>query len=542
MRLQPLLSLLLITLAVPSELGAAQVVRVPRDVGAPRRETTAAVISGRVIAADTNLPLRRVEVTAANGNFVPRSTYTDDEGRFVFSGLEAGAWQLAASKAGYITQVFGQRRPFGAARPVVVADGQQLTADVALTRSGAIAGRVYDEFGEPLAAVRVSVMRSRIVQGRRQLATVSRADLTDDTGSFRIYGLPPGEYYVAASLRVAPIDSVVETTFAPTYYPGTGNMAEAQRVLLGPAADVSVDFPLLAYRTARVSGVVINASGAPADAFLNLTSDAGELGVPLGVGGATREDGTFTLPDVPPGSYTLIATAKNDSGPSAENASIPLTVYGDDVTGITVVTARPGTVRGTIAADAGVTRRLPATVDISARSTSIATERTWAQTERNVFELIVPAGAFRVNVDPPDGWMVKAINVNGVDALDAPIDLRGEQDVPVRVVLTDRVTELSGTISSRDSAPGVGIVIFPEDSSKWTLPSRHVRTARANENGTFRIAGLAPGERYLAIALDDLEEGEGDDPELLARLKALATPFSLDDGEKRTLDLTLVQR
>jgi hypothetical protein len=206
------------------------------------------------------------------------------------------------------------------------------------------------------------------------------------------------------------------------------------------------------------------------------------------------------------------------------------------------VTARPGTLRGTIVADAGVTRRLPGTVDVFARSLSVATERTYTQTERNAFELIVPSGPFRLNVDAPEGWMVKAINVNGIDALDARVDLRGEQAVPMRVVLTDRLTELNGTVSLPGSAADVGIVIFPEDSSKWVAPSRHLRTARATENGTFHVAGLAAGERYLAVALDDLEEGEGDDPELLARLKPLATPFSLSDGEKRTLNLSVVQR
>jgi hypothetical protein len=56
------------------------------------------------------------------------------------------------------------------------------------------------------------------------------------------------------------------------------------------------------------------------------------------------------------------------------------------------------------------------------------------------------------------------------------------------------------------------------------------------------VAGLPPAARYLAIALDYVADGEQRDPELLERLRGLAIPFSLGDGEKRTVDLPIVGR
>ena len=120
-------------------------------------------------------------------------------------------------------------------------------------------------------------------QGSRRLKAVGVADMTDDTGAYRVYGLPPGDYYVAASLRVAPPDSIVETTYSPTYYPGTGSLAEAQRIKLGLGAEASASFPLLSLRSTRISGVVLSGSGSPANAFLNLVSEGSELGVPTGL-------------------------------------------------------------------------------------------------------------------------------------------------------------------------------------------------------------------------------------------------------------------
>ena len=80
----------------------------------------------------------------------------------------------------------------------------EFTADIPLTRGGAISGRIYDASGDSVAGLQVRVYRATMEQGARRLKAVGAADLTDDTGAFRVYGLPPGDYYVAASLRVAP--------------------------------------------------------------------------------------------------------------------------------------------------------------------------------------------------------------------------------------------------------------------------------------------------------------------------------------------------
>ena len=46
-----------------------------------------------------------------------------------------------------------------------------------------------------------------------------------------------------------------------------------------------------------------------------------------------------------------------------------------------------------------------------------------------------------------------------------------------------------------------------------------MRTVSADEKGRFRINGLPPAERYLAVATDYLEDGEHYDPEFLERMR-----------------------
>jgi hypothetical protein len=86
------------------------------------------------------------------------------------------------------------------------------------------------------------------------------------------------------------------------------------------------------------------------------------------------------------------------------------------------------------------------------------------------------------------------------------------------------------------------VVVFPEESSKWSFPSRHLRSGRADQDGLYKIRGLPGEERYLAVAVDYLEEGEANDPQFLEQMRDRATSFSLGDGEVKAMDLKLVVR
>jgi hypothetical protein len=518
---------------------AQQPVRSPRSAASPRAATGNAAIVGTVTAADTGVPLRQAIVSVVSSIGFPREVVTDDRGRFELRDLDAGPWQLTVSRNGYISRKFGQTRPFGPAQPVVLAAGQQLDVQMPLTRASAIVGRVFDEWGEPVTAARVTVLRPVMVRQQRYLEPIGEGDFTDDTGAFRLHSLPAGEYYVAASSRLAPPDSVVQTTLSPTFYPGTAEFAAAQKVRVGTGAEAVADFALVAARTARVSGFVTASNGRAADAFISLTSEAGELGTSVGAGGVTREDGSFTLADIAPGTYTLLAEVRSGISSIAEVGTVAVTVNGADVGGVTVLTAKPGSVRGRIVADAGVKRPLPDGIDVYARPRRPGAQNTFATTSGTEFELTTPPGPFTVEVAAPDGWAVKSMSLGGIDASDLAIDIGGEQAVPLTVVLTDRTTEVSGSVAAAAAAPAY-VVVFPADSGTWT--PRRIRRAETDARGRFRILGLPPGDRYFAVAVRDLDDGQELDPEFLQRVQPLATSLDLPPEARRTVDLQVIER
>ena len=196
-------------------------------------------------------------------------TTTDEQGRFELKELVGGRYTVTASKGGFVSLQYGQRRPSERGTPVDLPAGQTLEKVViGLPRGSVIAGRIVDEFGEPLTGAQVMVQRYTYVNGVRQLRQAGQGDRTDDQGAFRVFGLPPGEYYVSATLRddrgprFNNDDDVPSSGYAPTYYPGTTSAAGAQRVTVNLGEEVGgVTFGLTLVPLARVSGRVVGPAG-----------------------------------------------------------------------------------------------------------------------------------------------------------------------------------------------------------------------------------------------------------------------------------------
>ncbi len=170
-----------------------------RDGGQPARDAASAsgtaAIRGRVVDAATGHGLSRVEMRAGPnaGQSDGRVVLTDGDGRYEIKGLPAGTYVIIANKPNYVRTSWGEARSEGPGKRIPLADGQRLeNIDVKLQRSGAVRGRILDEFGEPVTDVTVSALQYRYQQGSRALAPVGHSGSSNDIGEYKIYGLSAG--------------------------------------------------------------------------------------------------------------------------------------------------------------------------------------------------------------------------------------------------------------------------------------------------------------------------------------------------------------
>jgi protocatechuate 3,4-dioxygenase beta subunit len=563
----------------------------------PGREmkTGTARIKGRLVTADSGAPVRRAQVRLSGSDVMPKVATTDNEGAYEFRDLPAGRFTINATKSGYVNVSYGQTRPFESGKPIELADGQVIErADITMPKGSVIAGRIIDEFGEPVADAVVSALRSTWVNGRRRLQATGRTAMTNDLGQYRIYGLPPGDYYVSGSLRGGAQQEVMmlemavavrattmggssdapRSGYAPTYYPGTPDGSEAQKLTLAVGQEAqNTDFGLIPVRLARISGMVISSDGRPLDGVMVSVRPRTAAGNPLvfpgGAAARTDKSGNFTLDGVAPGDYTLNAqtssvitdettsegnrmvfTARIAAGGGGDGqgefGSLPLSVSGDDMANVVIATAKGASASGRVVYEGGAE---PARTTLRISAANAEADGPTAMfggassvTADGTFEIKGLGGrrVFRVS-NLPAGWVLKAVRLNGTDITDEGLDIRPNEPVTgLEVVLTTKRTEIAGSVKAgNDPATDYTVVIFSDEPQKWTAPmTRHITSARPNQEGRFQVKDL-PAGGYYAIALEYIPQGDWFDPEVLDRLKVKAHRFSLAEGETQVLDLRL---
>jgi hypothetical protein len=535
-----------------------------RDPAKPPGKTGRSVIRGRVVVLDSGTPLRRVLVRLMGADMrMPRASYTDAQGNYTFKDLPAGRYELQASKGGFVQVAFGQRRPLEQGRPIELADGQTLEKiDFHLPRGGVIAGRIVDELGEAVTGASVKALVFRRVSGRRRLVAAGYGQ-TNDIGQYRLFGLPPGEYYVSAGGLDASLgaegmtDNPSGSGYAPTYYPGTPSLGEAQRVTVNIGAEVSADLQLTPIRVSRISGTIVDQEGRPAQAaFVSLRLRDPSLGESdEGYSAATvGAEGAFSISSVAPGSYYLIGHIFGDfSSRKHVSGWVPISMTGQDIEGIRIVATNGATVKGRVIYEGSARPANPLGFPLRVGcETTGGDDPVMMQNaspakvdEQGQFELtgVHRECLIRAFLPTPDDWAIAAVTHDSQDVTDRPLAVKDAETITdVTIMLTNRLARLTGTVTGADNRPAKDyvVIVFAEDPDKLRPPSRFVRSARADQEGQFKMSGLLPGD-YLAAAFDTVEEGAESDPELLEQVRSSSVPLRLSDDGQQTITLKLIR-
>lgn len=532
-------------------------------------------VRGVVVTGDEPQPLAgasiRLTVMPAVppvGMFQPFTVTTtaDGSGRFEFTAVPSGVLSFIAEKTGYYNTSEGEdmaaQAEMAARRHTLEAGATLNDVTVRMSRAGVIAGRILLPSGEPAVRMMIEVLRYSTTPMGRRLVPAGRGGgptMTDDTGSFRAFGLAPGDYVLAArssAMMMGPPGARDDTRdgVATTYYPGTTSVADAKPLTVRSGDETTgVVLSMLPVALASVSGTVRTPAGVdPSTLSVGISELIPErLGTSMSMQ-RVNADGRFTVSRLAPGRYRLIV--RDQGGPAARHfASADVTVTGENIDGVRLE-LRPGTT---------VTGRVVTTTGEPAAGSPAMR----VQFNRADADMMVPGplpvavnadGTFRVDnvfarghVRLFDGgptstgpaWTFVAARLGDRDITDVPLEPEGES-MQVTLVISTRPGEVKGAVKWTATPGGTRprVVVFPEDEARWHPASIGVRVAPVGEDGRFSMRRLPPGDRYLVVAVERFTQADLWTAGTLAALKQAAVPLRVDEGSVVDLTLTAIPR
>jgi protocatechuate 3,4-dioxygenase beta subunit len=536
-------------------------------------------IQGTVVAAGGGEGLRgaRLILSPIGIGTRPQASVasTDIDGHFVITGVPPGRYNFQASKSGYVPQGYRPDGNAGAQTPLDLVAGQKLEkVQFKLRRAAVILGHITDENGEQAAGVQVEALvpapRSaglEIPSLRGQWFPI-KVVVTNDLGEYRIYGLPPGNYYVAAidsgfgdlAATMAAVTMAgamagsqltvhggvfgspglgnASTSHPAVYYPGVTQRNQAQKIRVAAGEEIRIDIALLTQKTLTVSGHVLDPNGKPAPqtAVLIRSQNVENMLSSMRTMGATDAQGYFEIKGVVPGSY--VATANGSFEGKDFYAEQSLEVAAEDVTGLRLQLSGGLQISGRIIVPAGSTLDLTeAQVLLSPPQGPQQFGFAELKEDRTFTAADVHPGTYTVMVNGlPEGWYVNSADFGGENVLERGLKI-GEGSAAHSLVVTLRsgTGKVEGTVlKGNDPVSGAMVRLVPERLSEYH-PGLE-RTAATDQRGHFVIADVVPGS-YRAVAAARDENESDDDGGESAAVDSSGTTVAVAEGESKTVQL-----
>ncbi len=478
----------------------------------------AASIEGVAVDNFTGRPLARAAVSLEPigvGGAATLSVYTGAAGQFAFHNLPAGAYLLSASRRGFMTLRYGQRRWDTAARPVWIEARDALTLTLRLRRLGAISGVIWDENEIGFADVPVLAYHAT------RPPTLAAQTKTDDRGWYRLGELEPGRYHI----RTAPLPLEAGPGLIPTFFKEVASLDQARvvEVELEAQAD-EVSFRPLFGPLWRLSGRVAWPRG---PGSITLISEMGALRATTDSSGAFRFDGLAS------GDYELLWESIWGEEPVADYQQI---VLGEDHDVLLHPTRLP---RLQVVLEDGQGQPVdPKDVSLLVRRKDLSGRGMPHKLAGGGGDLLPGRWEFLI-VPPEDRY---AVSVTGEGLLGGTNDAGRWREVRLaygarvhlRAVLSSQPASLRGIVTDSRGEPVAGAPVFLQKMrADATAGWEDLRLARSGLRGEYRFGGLSPG-RYRLVSSFDFAQ-----PDAAAMETARAQAVSLDEADDLEHNLTL---
>lgn len=406
-------------------------------------------VAGVITNAQTRAHLAGVLVEALdNRNSILSTAITAADGSYTLSSLApATNDRLRISAGTFVTQVIG----------FSIASGQTKTINAALSPvAGALTGIITDSAtGLPIAGASIRVFTSEGIT----LQTGS----TGADGSYTIPSLQPGSYSVV----------VMEEGYAGRTI---GAMINA-----GAVTTLNVALQQLA---GAISGTVTDTDGNPiADAIVRIFSNN-----IIVVRVATREDGTYDIGNLAPGSYYVTVRAEGFGGLSFSAAVNP----GETTIENFVLTPNPGSVAGTVTDTSGnPIAGAILTISLNVSGGGLLATRYVSQTD----------GSYLIENLFPAPYLITAA-ANTFQSTFQSVTVASDLRPVANFVLQSDPGTLSGTVVDNNGIPIAGAAVLIKTSTGNGVT---IATIFSDPNGHFQTSSLAPGNYTLLASAPDFQ-------------------------------------
>jgi protocatechuate 3,4-dioxygenase beta subunit len=519
----------------------------PEDLG---------IVEGAVLNSATGEPIKKAKVWLRpfeKQDAPPYTAITDDAGHFLLDDIDPGRYTVSATRTGFVEKGF-TRRPI----TLTLAAGRKI-GDVVLklTPQGVISGQVLDEDGEPVPQAVVQCLRVGYPNGKKQLAMAGMA-LSNDIGEYRLPNLPPGKYYVSASVRSmarypgriserprggARALKDAEEIYVQTFYPNATHSEAAVPIDISPGRLAQgIDVRVVRARPVSIRGRVVNRpTGATGTLDVRLLPPEQSASLdPPNWARNIQEDGAFELQGVMPGSYTL--TAQQNVDDKLFSAHVPLEVGSSNIEKIELRLVASGEISGrlVIEGDPSTKPKTSLFVDLQIKGLGNRGRPNRTQIGDDLTFKVSPVSPDQYDVgilNLPDDYYLKSISLGDQDLTDTGVDFT--QGIPAsELVLTisSNGGQVEGTVQNEKSEPAIGatVALVPEASRRSLGYSYKV--ASADQSGHFTLTGIKPG-KYKLFAWEEVEPLAYRDADYLKPYESVGEAVSIEEKGHQVVQL-----
>ncbi len=508
-------------------------------------------IEGRVTDAGNGTVLGGVEILLSRTgvNEAPLLVTTDQSGRFTADDLEPGRYRLAAQRDGYVSQEYGERARNRQGILLALARGQTLTGiDFRLLSTGVITGHVFGEGNEPRIGTTVAALSLHYVHDRQQLV-IGDITLTNDHGEYRLFGLRPDRYFIAAfepnrhgTVRL-PKGAPPEERYGISFYPNMIDASKASTINVQPGNELNgADIYLARHRTFHVHGWM---NGSGRGAYGQRVQIQPLLsGTAIGVGlqeTTPDERGVFDFGGLPPGQY--VVTAMFSLLGKSYRAWLPVEIEDSDVSNLLITPNTGIDIQGRM--------QFTERKEVDLRSVALNFRPTFStgagvppprSSADGNFTARLNADIYNLEISAlPEDCYVESVRIFDQESSDRVVDLTRFMSSSTRLDITLNANggHIDGAVENDKHEPiaGATVLLVPEVSyRKQTYLFRSVNTDRS---GRFSIRGIVPGE-YKLLAWEDVESGAWEDPEFLNQYEDRAEKLTIQPNGHETRNPVLI--